>query len=42
VLIGRRQYERLITKYRGFSEAYEEFKAEFDLEQLSISAATTW
>jgi len=36
VLIGRRQYERLITKYRAFSETYEAFTREFDLEELAI------
>ena len=36
VLIGRRQYERLITKYRAFSETYEAFVREFDLEELAI------
>ena len=36
VLIGRRQYERLTLKYRGFSEAYEDFTREIDLEELSI------
>jgi prevent-host-death family protein len=36
VLIGRRQYERLILKYRGFSEAYEEFTREIDLDELAI------
>jgi prevent-host-death family protein len=37
VLIGRRQYERLIMKYRRFSEAYENFTREFDLEELAIN-----
>jgi len=36
VLIGRRQYERLTLKYRRFSEAYGDFKREFDLEKLDI------
>jgi prevent-host-death family protein len=36
VLIGRRQYERLTMKYRGFSEAYREFKREVDLDELGI------
>jgi prevent-host-death family protein len=36
VLIGRRQYERLTSKHRGFSEAYEDFRREFDLEELAI------
>jgi prevent-host-death family protein len=36
VLIGRRQYERLILKYRAFSEAYEAFTREFDLRELAI------
>ena len=37
VLIGRRQYERLIMKYRGFSEAYGVFTKEIDLEELAIN-----
>ena len=36
VLIGRRQYERLTSKYRRFSEAYGDFTREFDLEDLTI------
>ena len=36
VLIGRRQYERLTLKYRGFSEAYEDFTQETDLRELGI------
>ena len=36
VLIGRRQYERLILKYRGFSAAYEEFTREINLAELAI------
>ena len=37
VLIGRRHYERLTTKYRGFSETYGEFTREVDLEELAIN-----
>ena len=37
VLIGRRQYERLTMKYRGFSEAYGEFTQEVDLDELAIN-----
>jgi prevent-host-death family protein len=36
VLIGRRQYERLIMRHRRFSEAYREFTTEVDLEDLAI------
>ena len=36
VLIGRRQYERLTMRYRGFSKAYREFKREVDLDELGI------
>ena len=36
VLLGRRQYERLITRYRPFSETHEAFRQEFDLKQLAI------
>ena len=37
VLIGRRQYERLTLKYRGFSEAYGDFTRKIDLEELAIN-----
>ena len=36
VLIGRRQYERLTMKHRRFSEAYEDFTREIDLDELAI------
>ena len=36
VLIGRRQYMRLISRYRRFSEAYGEFTRGFALEELAI------
>ena len=36
VLIGRRQYERLIMSHRRFSEAYREFPTDVDLEDLAI------
>ena len=36
VLIGHRQYERLTSKYRRFSDAYSEFTREFDLATLAI------
>ena len=37
VLIGRQQYERLVLKHRRFSEAYEDFTREIDLEELAIN-----
>jgi len=36
VLIGRQQYERLISKYRGFSKAYGDFIRGIDLKELAI------
>lgn len=36
VLIGRRQYERLVSKSRGFSEVYREFTNQTDLAALAI------
>lgn len=36
VLIGRRQYERLVSERRSFSEAYRDFKQEVGLEELEI------
>jgi prevent-host-death family protein len=37
VLIGRRQYERLTGRSRGFFESYQEFTREFDLRELAIN-----
>ena len=36
VLIGRRQYVRLTSRQRRFSEAYEDFTRDFNLEELAI------
>ena len=36
VLIGRRQYERLIGRYRSFLDAYDDFIQDVDLVQLDI------
>jgi prevent-host-death family protein len=36
VLIGRRQYERLVARSRRFSEAWAEFTREFELSELAI------
>ncbi len=36
VLIGRRQYERLTSHYRSFSEAYRQFCADVNLEELAV------
>ncbi|MGB5202375.1 MAG: type II toxin-antitoxin system Phd/YefM family antitoxin [Sedimenticolaceae bacterium] len=36
VLIGRRQYERLIGRYRSFLDAYEDFTQDVDLVELGI------
>lgn len=36
VLIGRKQYDRLVSRSRGFSEAFAEFTAEVDLAELDI------
>ena len=36
VLIGRRQYERLIGRYRSFLDAYDDFTQDVDLIQLDI------
>jgi prevent-host-death family protein len=36
VLIGRRQYERLTSRYRSFSEAYDHFRRDIDLEELAL------
>jgi prevent-host-death family protein len=36
VLIGRKQYERLATRSRRFSDAWDEFIREVDLSELAI------
>ncbi|MDZ7669873.1 MAG: hypothetical protein U5Q16_10775 [Gammaproteobacteria bacterium] len=36
VLIGRRQYERLTSRYRSFFDAYEDFTQDIDLVELGI------
>jgi len=36
VLVGRRQYLRLTSKHRSFSEAYGDFRRDVDLEELAI------
>ena len=37
VLIGRRQYESLVTRSRRFSEAWDEFTREVELSELEIN-----
>ena len=36
VLIGRRQFDRLISRYRSFVDAYRDFSKEVDLAELAI------
>lgn len=36
VLIGRKEYERLATRSRRFSEAWSEFTSEVQLPELAI------
>jgi len=36
VLIGRRQYERLVSRSRRFSEAWDDFRRNADLAGLDI------
>jgi hypothetical protein len=36
VLIGRRRYERLATRSRRFSEAWNEFARDVELSELAI------
>lgn len=36
VLLGRREYERLVMRNRRFSEAWNEFKRDVDLRDLQI------
>ena len=37
MLIGRRQYMRLTSRYRRFSEAYADFTRDIDLKELAIN-----
>jgi prevent-host-death family protein len=37
VLLGRRQYERLVEHHRSFFDAYEEFRKAIDLADLAIN-----
>ena len=36
VLIGRKQYERFVSRSRRFSEALDEFRSQVDLADLEI------
>lgn len=36
VLIGRRQYDRLLSRSRRFSEAWDDFSRDVDLARLGI------
>jgi prevent-host-death family protein len=36
VLIGRTQYERLVSRSRRFSEAWDDFRSHVDLAELDI------
>lgn len=36
VLIGRKQYQRLVSRSRLFSEAWDDFTREVDLSELKI------
>ncbi len=36
VLVGRREYDRLRSRSRRFSEAWDEFTRQVDLEELQI------
>lgn len=36
VLIGRREYQRLVSRSRRFSEAWDDFVREIDLASLGI------
>lgn len=36
VLIGRTQYERLVSQSRRFSEAWDDFRSHVDLAELDI------
>ena len=36
MLIGRRLYERLCSKGRGFAESYRDFSSDFDLVELGL------
>ena len=35
-LIGRRQYERLVSNQDSFGESYRDFRSRFDTEELDL------
>ena len=37
VLVGRRQYERLVGHHRSFFDAYEKFRQDIDLADLATN-----
>ncbi len=37
VLVGRRQYERLVGHHRSFFDAYKAFRQDIDLADLAIN-----
>jgi hypothetical protein len=42
VLIGRKRYERLVSRSRHFSEAWEEFARDAELTALDIDPDTVF
>ena len=42
VLIGLKEYERLVSGPRSFSEAYDQFIREVDLKELDIDPDEVW
>ena len=42
VLIGRKDYERLVAGRKSFSEAYDEFVRTHDLKELDIDPDEVW
>ena len=42
VLIGRKEYDRLVPRRRSFSEAYDQFVREVDLKELDIDPDEVW
>lgn len=42
VLVGRRQYDRLLSRSRRFSEAWDDFSRDVDLTDLEIDPDTVF
>ena len=42
ILVGRREFEQLVARRRGFAELYDSFRREFDLVEVNIDPAAVF